>query len=438
MTTPASIEIVVPQVGEAVSEVVLIEWFKKEGEAVKKGEPLFEVDTDKAVVEVEAFTDGTLLRILVPDNSPVMPQQVVGLMAAADEVGVSGPDTAHQTEKPVDDNYKISPVAEQVAAELGVDVGAIPNEAGQRIKADDVRHFAAQQLQPDPGHDDRKAGWILASPKARRLAKELGLSLAGLVGTGLDGLITAKDVQASAASGVDIESGQEHPQIQPFSKLRQTIAARMQASKQTVPHFYLMADVDMSQAQQIRHYCRETLGWQRSPTYTDLIVRACALTLKALPKFNLFYTDEGVVQRRSVDIGVAVSLDDGLIVPVLPQADRLNLQQTSSQIRGLAKRTRQGRLRDGDLSSKSMVISNLGMYGVDAFVAIIDMPDPMILAVGQVADQPAVVDGQLAIRPKCTLTLSADHRVLDGAQGAEFLGRVKAILEQPYQILGAD
>jgi pyruvate dehydrogenase E2 component (dihydrolipoamide acetyltransferase) len=152
---------------------------------------------------------------------------------------------------------------------------------------------------------------------------------------------------------------------------------------------------------------------------------------------NVIYTDAGLVRRKTVDIGIAVSVDDGLIVTVLPQADRLSLRETSVQIRSLTERARLGRLRESDLSQKSMVVSNLGMYGVDAFVAIIDMPDPMILAVGCVADRIVPVNGQSAIRPTCTLTLSADHRVLDGVQGAQFLRRVKDLLESPFEILGA-
>jgi pyruvate dehydrogenase E2 component (dihydrolipoamide acetyltransferase) len=417
------IEIVIPQVGEAVAEVTLIEWLKSEGDQVRKGEPLFEVDTDKTVVTVEAFADGLLAQILVPAGSGVMPRQVVGLLAPADEV-VAAP------EEPTAACGKTSPVAQRVAAELGVDPNAVSGSGpGGRVMAEDVRHFATQQARKEMSSPKR----VLASPKARRVAKELGVDLAGLAGTGVDGLITVKDVQAVTES---IQAARSAPvDAQSPSKLRQAIATRMTVSKQTVPHFYLMADVDMAQAQQLRTYCRQTLGWERAPTYTDIIVQACALALAASPEVNVIYGDEGLIQRRTIDIGVAVSIDNGLIVPVLSQADGLSLRETSEQIRRLAERAHQGRLRESDLSQKSMVVSNLGMYGVDAFIAIIDPPAPMILAVARVADRIVPVDGQPAIRPMCTLSLSVDHRVLDGTQGSQFLTRVKTILENPFEML---
>ena len=210
----------------------------------------------------------------------------------------------------------------------------------------------------------------------------------------------------------------------------------MQASKQQVPHFYLMADVDMSEANRLRDYCRRHMGWEKSPTYTDILIRACALSIKEMPFVNRSYSDAGFIERQRISIGVAVASKAGLIVPTLPDADQLSLKSIAENLRALAERARQGRLKPADLSEKSMVISNLGMYGVDAFIAIIDMPDPMILAVGQVADRLVPVDGQAVIKPMCTLSLSVDHRVLDGAEGAQFLSLIKNRLENPFDIMG--
>jgi len=428
------IEIVVPQVGEAIAEVRLVRWLVSEGDEIQHGEVLFEVDTDKAVVEVESFAEGTLTEILVPDDSPVMPQQVVALLTPAGEAEIAPSrkappqSAAAQAVSPAPSGDSVSPVARRVAAELGVALDGITGTGpGGRVMVEDVRAHAARQI--DGGLvspvGDRREG-VLASPKARRIARELGVSLGGLVATGVDGLIVARDVQAAPG-----ETG-----VQPLSKLRHSIATRMLSSKQTVPHFYLMVDVDMTQVEGLRAYCLETLNWERAPTYTDLIVRACAVGLAANPAVNVIYSDEGLIRRTSVDIGVAVGVDDGLIVPVLPNADQLSLAETSEAIRGLVQRAHDGRLRAGDLSQKSMVVSNLGMYGVDAFVAIIDPPDPVILAVGRVADQIVPVDGQAAIRPMCTMTLSVDHRVLDGVIGAKFLARVKDALENPFELLG--
>jgi pyruvate dehydrogenase E2 component (dihydrolipoamide acetyltransferase) len=400
-------DIVVPQIGEAVSELRIVAWYKQVGDDVRVGDLLFEVDSDKAIVEVEAFVDGTLLEILAPADSAVMPQDVVARVATSDEV-------IREAASPA---VNISPVAQRMAAQMGVSLHGITGSGPNgRITAEDVQVYANQQANVG----DR----VLASPKARLVAQDRGVDLSRLTGTGIDGLIVLRDVETvvSAAS--------------PVSKLRQTIAASMVASKQQVPHFYLMADVDMSEANRLRDYCRDLPGWERPPTYTDILIRACALSIVDMPSVNRSYGDAGFIERQRIGIGVAVAAEAGLIVPTLPDADQLSLQTIAENLRALAERARSGRLKPADLSEKSMVISNLGMYGVDAFIAIIDMPDPMILAVGQVADRLVPVDGQAAIKPMCTLSLSVDHRVLDGVQGAQFLALVKNRLENPFDIMG--
>ena len=436
------IEIVVPQLGEAVSEVTLVQWFKKEGDWVEKDEVLFEVDTDKTVVEVEAFAEGTLVEILSANGSKVLPLQVVGLMTATGEQA-SVPRAAVESKTAptvaVLSTPKATPLARNVADQLGVDLIDVEGTGfSNRVMADDVRRYnSAGDGKEAVGTNDKRAPRVAASPKARRLAKTLGVDLSGLVGTGADGLISVKDIERAA------QTPQNQPVVSPTdvdilppSKLRKTIATRMQTSKQTVPHFYLMVEVDMMQAGNLRTYCQDKLGWERAPTYTDMMVRACALALTAMPQVNRIYTDQGFQPRNSVDIGVAVGVEEGLIVPVLQGVDRLGLQEISAGIRGMAQRARNSRLRPTDLSSKSMVVSNLGMYGIDAFYAIIDIPDPMILAAGRVTDRIVALGGRPVVRPLCTLTLSVDHRVLDGVLGAGFLTRVKDILENPYEVLG--
>lgn len=438
-----TVEVTVPQIGEAVAELHVAAWLKKEGDYVKRGEPLFEVDSDKAVVEVESFVEGTLVRILAPAGSAVMPLDVVAIIAEAGEEapaeGGPPPTAAEAPAKP--QKAGASPVARRVAAELGVALWAV-NGSGPhgRVMSEDVRRHASGQDTPTAAATPAREGRALASPRARVRARELGLDLSRLgAGTGVDGMITVKDVEAAAAQTVTPATQQAAPrrgEAQPLSRTRQAIAARMHLSKQSVPHFYLMADVDMSAAQALRAYCRDRLGWERAPTYTDLIVRACALALAAMPQVNISYVEGGVARHDTVNIGVAVGLEDGLIVPVVREADRLSLAETSRRVRQLSERARSGRLQAADLGQKSMVVSNLGMYGVDAFIAIIDLPDPMILAVGRVADRVVPVGGQIAIRPLCTLTLSVDHRVLDGVLGARFLEGVKDHLENPYALLG--
>jgi pyruvate dehydrogenase E2 component (dihydrolipoamide acetyltransferase) len=438
-----AIEIVVPQIGEAISELTIVEWRKQEGDHVKPGEVLFEVDSDKAIVEVDAFIEGTLVKILKPAGSAVLPQDVVALvepLGSVLEPAPAGEISTHEDGRAAKDEPKISPLARRVAEELGIDLSARSGSGpGGRITADDVKAFAEHQVAV-PTHAPEPPERVIASPKAKRLAKDQGIDLNGIAGTGLDGLIVTRDLELLVSQSLVRAHSQAplHPgaSIQPLSKLRQTVATRMQASQQTIPHFYLMVDVDMTHAQNLRAYCTQTLNWERPPTYTDLIVRACALALRAMPSFNVSYSDQGMGQHRSVNIGLAVNTEDGLIVPVLPHADYLSLWDTSQQVREIAERARRGRLNPSDLSEKSMAISNLGMYGVDAFVAIIDIPDPMILAVGQIADRIVPVNGQAVIRPMSTFTLSVDHRALDGVQGARFLTRVKGYFEQPFELLG--
>lgn len=192
----------------------------------------------------------------------------------------------------------------------------------------------------------------------------------------------------------------------------------------------------MAQAQHLRKRCVEDLGWERPPTYTDIIVKACALAVVSMPEVNVHYHEDGLVQRNTVDIGVAVSLDDGLIVPMVSNVDRIGLRKVSEVIRDLARRARKGRLKASDLAERSIAVSNLGMEGIDAFVAIINHPDPMTLAVGRVADRAIPIEGKITIQPMCTLTLSIDHRVLDGVIGSRFLMRVKEHLENPVEIMG--
>jgi pyruvate dehydrogenase E2 component (dihydrolipoamide acetyltransferase) len=370
------IEVVVPQISEVASEIVLVTWLKSEGEPVVKGEPLFELDTDKYVVEIEAFADGTLLEVVVPAGSVVEPGQVV--------------------------------------ARIGADGETAPS----RTDAD--RSPATRDGAP-------RGSKVLASPKARRLAGELGVDLDAVTGTGTGGLISADDVLAAA--GPARTAGSSDEGVEPLSDARRAIGARMQASKQSVPHFYVLVDVDMGEAVRLRARCVDDLGWERAPTFTDLIVLACGRALLACPEVNVKLADGGLRRRSTVDIGIAVGFEDGLIVPVVRDVDRLELRALSQATREAAERARSGRLLGADVAERSMVVSNLGMHGVDAFVAIVDEPDPVILAAGRVAERSVVIDGATAVGWRCTLALSADHRVLDGFAAARFLNAVKSELE---------
>jgi pyruvate dehydrogenase E2 component (dihydrolipoamide acetyltransferase) len=406
-------EVVVPQIGEAVSELRLASWLKKVGERVTVGDPLFEVDSDKAVVEVESVVDGTLAEILAEVDASVMPQQVVARILADDEVSTPGSDRPRAAAGPVDGRDRAA--------------DAVPATQPNARAREGARARPAER----------------ASPKARRHARELGVSLEGIEGTGPHGLITVSDIdraarrRGEAATSVPQHAPHEPGSFSDLPKLRQVVARRMLASKQLVPHFYLSVDVDTHLLAALRDYCRQALAWERPPSYTDIVVRACALTLAEMPELNVSYTDR-LFRRDAIGIGLAVATDQGLTVPVLADADTLTLRDVATALRELAQRARAGRLKQSDTGAKSMVVSNLGMYGVDSFAAIIDMPDPMILSMGRVRDCLVPVAGSPAVRPMATLGLSVDHRVLDGVQGAQFLARLKHRLEQPFEILGSE
>jgi pyruvate dehydrogenase E2 component (dihydrolipoamide acetyltransferase) len=254
------------------------------------------------------------------------------------------------------------------------------------------------------------------------MARELAVELASVTGTGREGMVTGEDVERAAAMAPTAEVEPEEAEL---SRERRIFGARMQRSKQTVPHFYLLVDADMTAAAELRERCRTELRWARVPTYTDLVVAASAAALAREPRLNAALVDGQLIRRRAVNVGIAVAGDEGLVVPVVAEADRLGLQAISEQTRALAERARARRLKPADVAEKSIVVSNLGMHGVDAFLAIIDAPDPLILSVGRVAQRCVPIDGGIGIRPLCTLGLSVDHRVLDGVDGARFLALVR-------------
>ena len=270
-----------------------------------------------------------------------------------------------------------------------------------------------------------------ASPKARRLAKQNAIDLQGLVGSGIDGMIRVVDVER-AMSDAESAAGSATSEI---SRLQLVVAERTSASKRSVPHFYLMADVNMAPCRRLREKCQAELGWPKPPTYTALLLKACAAALSKHSFANRSWVAGKRVQRKGIHIGVATDTDNGLLVPVIRDVDRKSLRELSDALAQSSLRARHQRLSMGDVGEKSMVISNLGMYPVDQFIAIIDMPDPMILAVGRIADRVVAIDGKIAILPMCTLTLSVDHRVLDGVQGAKFLAFVKEYLEESVEDL---
>lgn len=381
--------VIMPAFGTTQSTGVLLKWLKREGESVAKGEPLMEVETDKSTVEVEASTAGVLLARRASEGDTVPVGQIIAFIGAAGEA--------------IDD-----------ASWLGA-IGAAPTANTGAAKIEAIAPKAAAPVTPS-------AGRVLASPAARRLAKRNSVAIATIRGSGPGGAVLARDLESPAnqpAAGM----------VTPLNAMRRVIAARMSASKQSAPHFYLSMDVNMNTVIRQRERWK-TAGSESVPSINDLIVAACAQSLKAHPLLNSQYRgDQGIERNDAIHIGVAVALDDGLVVPVVRHADRLTLAELAAQTRELIDKAQNKKLTPLDYEGGTFTISNLGMLGVDSFTAIINPPQCAILAVGRVAPRVIAEDDAMAIRPMMTITLSADHRVADGALGARFLQSIKNYLE---------
>jgi pyruvate dehydrogenase E2 component (dihydrolipoyllysine-residue acetyltransferase) len=375
------ISIVMPALEMAQETGKLISWLKKEGQEVAKGEPLLEVETDKAVMEVEAPGDGILAGIKVQEGDIVPVGQTIAWLVAPGEKppleAVSTPSVARATAQPTRTAAAPVQVAEPVAA------------GGGRI-----------------------------SPKARRMAREYNVDLGKVRGTGPDGAITTDDVLAAVEpqTAAAPASGPAGEALSPVARL---MAERTTQSWTTAPHFYLSRDVDATALNAIRTRLEKERGVKLS--HTDLLVALVSRVLIKHPRLNGSWTGSAVQNNREVNVGVAAAVKDGVVSVVIPNADKASLAEISGQLREKAERARAGRLHPADIAGATFTISNLGMYGVDSFHAIITPPQAAILAVGRIADRVVAVNGQPEVRPIMTLTLSCDHRVVDGAQAALFL-----------------
>ncbi|HLY87017.1 MAG TPA: dihydrolipoamide acetyltransferase family protein [Gaiellaceae bacterium] len=363
-------EVIMPALGMAQETGKVLRWLKADGEPVAKGEPLLEVETDKVTVEIEAPADGTLTGLTVPEGAEVPVGSVIALVLAEGEELAALPEPV-----PV-------PVAE--VAQAATAVAAVP---------------AAPQ---------ESLGRRLASPKARRLAELRGIDLAVVAGTGPGGAVVAADVESAGAS----------PALATGSVWR-LMAERMTRAWQQVPQFVLAREVD----------ARRLVRRDDGVSVTDLLIEASARALARHPRLTASWRDGALAAGGGVNVGVAVATAEALVVPVISDADRLSLVEISARRRELAEAARAGTLRPEDVQGGTFTISNLGMYGVDAFQAIVNPPQAAILAVGRIVERPVAVDGAVAARPVLTLTLSFDHRVVDGARGAEFLDTLASLVE---------
>ena len=424
-------EVIMPALGMAQDEGILLRWLKKEGEMVQAGEPLMEVATDKVDVQVEAPATGMLTAVTAQEGDEIPVGQVIGLIAAEGEElppRSTPAQAAAKTDGPVaspsPESRASSPVAARIAAEHGIDLSEVPAVGGRISKEDVEAHIRTV------GSGAR----VLASPKARRLARERGIELASLAGSGPQGAVLAADVPLAAAETPAAPAIREVEQ-QPVSRMWQIMAQRLTESWNSAPHFYLVREVDAGQLMNWRSLVAGDAADGAKITYTDLLTKLAALSLARFPRLNASWQDGAIVTNPDINIGLAIAVEAGLLVPVVHHADRLPVEDIAVRRADLVAGASSGRLQPDDFAGGTFTISNLGMYGVDAFNAIVNPPQAAILAVGRIADRVVAVDGQPAVRPMMTLTLSCDHRAVDGVRAAQFLNALVGLIEEPLRAL---
>jgi pyruvate dehydrogenase E2 component (dihydrolipoamide acetyltransferase) len=398
-------DVKLPRLGQGMESGTIVRWLKAEGDTVEKGEPLYEVDTDKAIQEVEAEASGVLLRIAVAEGE-VPVGQTVALIGEPGEAVSDAPSEPAETP---------APTAEVVepptpTSEVRTVVNGAREQAGERVKA---------------------------SPLARRIARERGVDLGTVGGTGPDGRVVAEDVEraapqgAAAAPAAPIAPAAVPGEVEsvPLSSTRRTIARRLTEAWQ-VPVFQLTVSADMTRANALIARSRE-LDPDVRATVTDLIVRVCAGALQRHPDVNVQFGGDAILRFPTANVGLAVAAPAGLIVPVIRSAERLSLAEVATERARLVDLARNGGLKLPDMEGGTFTISNLGMFGVEQFIAVLNPPQAGILAVGATVDRPVAVEGEVVVRPMMTMTLTVDHRAVDGAPAADFLRSVKSFLEDP-------
>lgn len=428
-------KVIMPALGMAQETGIVMAWLKQEGEQVVAGEPLLEVETDKATAELEAPASGILAGVTAHagDEVPVAETIAWILVSAEEALPITTrqtPPTAVSTPTPTplpETAVAASPVAARMAADHEIVLADIANDGRRITKADVEAYLAAQQGQPR---------LTPASPKARRLAAEQGVALTEIDGSGPDGAVVAEDVETAVAHQQPLRKTDALlPAAQPetMSKTWRSMANRLAEAWQTVPHFYLVRECDATQLVAWRDAAQRHTDTKI--TYTDLLTKAVAAALQRHPRVNAAWIKNTIFHNDAIHVGLAVATDDGLIVPVIPHTNTLTVAEIADQRQGIVSRALAGKLKANDLQGGTFTVSNLGMYGIDRFNAIVNPPQAAILAVGKIAEKVVPVAGEPHIRPMMTMTLSADHRVVDGARGAAFLNTLVTFLEQPVTIL---
>jgi pyruvate dehydrogenase E2 component (dihydrolipoamide acetyltransferase) len=403
-----AVDVSLPRLGQGMEAGTIVRWLKSEGDQVEKGEPLYELDTDKVTQEVEAEASGVLLKILAGEGEEIE----VGKRIAV--IGEQGEDVEAQAEAEVE--------VEEDAQEEGS-----PGEAREDERERGREAAAEEEEQAATPQASRVDGRVKASPLARRIARERSIDLTNLTGTGPEGRIVAEDVERAAATPAHATVGSApiDAEVVPLTSIRRTIARRLTKAWEA-PAFQIAMSADMTRAQALRERLRD-----EKVTVTDVLTKLSAIALLRHRELNAHFADDELRIFPSANIGLAVASERGLIVPVLREVERKSLVQLAIERGELVERTRAGKLTQEDLEDGTFTISNLGMYGVEIFTAVLNPPQAAILAVGAIEEKPVVEDGELVVRPKMAMTLTCDHRAVDGSKASEFLRELKLLLEEP-------
>lgn len=436
-----AVEIKVPIPDQTTEEVRIVSWKKAVGDTVKKGEVILEIETDKAVMEVESAGDGVVLQQLSRVDDMVAVGKVIGFIGVAGEE-IPDRDEAIATEEPQAapvqtkvtrlKNVIATPLAANVAAKKGVDIGAISGSgAGGKVTRKDVEQFSSGSVS-FPAL--RREGRLFAAPNAKRLAKELGIDINMVPGTGPNGRVIGEDVtefakNKQAAASYTAAQGQPTPGTDvELTKMRRAIGINLQKSFRDTPHFNVTMSIDMTRAMKVHAELNKDKEKSEKVSVNDLIVKACALALRKYPAVNSRLLEDRIKYHADVNIGVATALDTGIVVPVVLNADKLGFHQLAAETKSIIQQAGGGKLVG--LGKGTFTVSNLGMFGIDEFTAIINPPEAAILAVGGLKQEVVSIDGTIGIKPMMKVTLCSDHRVVDGALAAQFLQSVKRYLEE--------
>jgi len=416
-----------PKLSDTMTEGVVAEWHKKVGDTVKNGEVLAEIESDKATMEFESFQDGVLLHIGVAKGKTAAVDSILAIL------GEKGEDISELL-KEESGKKKSEPTPEKSKVEASdkkEEKPVVKEDAKDALVAEATPSPLASRPTSQPSSDGR----LKASPLAKKLAEDKGIDIARVAGSGDGGRIVKRDVETFGSGGFAAPMTVEHYTEVPVSQMRKTIAKRLAESKFTAPHFYLTMRIDMDEMMKARDSINEVAPMKVS--FNDLIIKACAVALKKHPQVNSAWMGDHIRYNEHVHIGVAVAVPDGLLVPVVRFADTKRLSEISSEVKAFVLRANDKKLQPKDWEGNTFTVSNLGMFGIEEFTAIINTPDSCIMAIGGIDQVPVVRGGQIVPGHVMCVTLSCDHRTVDGASGAKFLQTFKQLMEKPVLLLGA-